>query len=81
MWGTLLTHWTIRLALALYAIALALELWPKARKTATTDDGSTDSHTKSPRPSAETTVDLRRWLWTAACITFLTHVACAFQFY
>lgn len=81
MWGTLLTHWTIRVALSLYALALAIELRPVIRKSVTPGDGSTDSHAQAPRSAAETTADLRCWLWTAACIAFLAHVACAFHFY
>src|SRR5262245_33859605 len=58
--GELLTRWTVRLAVALYASALAARL---------VADG---------RPSW---LAAARVAWTAGCLAFLVHVACAFQFY
>ncbi len=60
MFGALLTIWTVRLALACYAVVLARQL---------------------------IAADRRRWqhiarvIWTAGCVLFVIHVACAFHFY
>jgi hypothetical protein len=58
--GELLTRWTVRLALALYVLALVLRLRAAGRR---------------PR------LNMARVLWTAGCLAFLLHTACAFQFY
>jgi hypothetical protein len=52
--GELLTHWTVRLAMAFYVASLA-------------------SRGFSPRWS--------RIGWTAGCLAYLLHVACAFEYY
>src|SRR5438094_2949407 len=57
--GELLTRWTVRLALTLYVLGLALRLkaggdWQQ--------------------------LAWARLAWTAGCVVFLAHVACAFQF-
>ncbi|MCO6457165.1 MAG: hypothetical protein J5I93_17860 [Pirellulaceae bacterium] len=58
--GILLTRWTIRLALALYALYLASRL--------------ASAPGERPRP-------WQRHVWTAACASFLVHLAAAMHFY
>jgi hypothetical protein len=58
--GEILTRWTVRVALALYVLSLALRVTATGR-----------CHR----------LDLARLLWTAGCLAFLLHTACAFQFY
>ncbi|WP_254510004.1 hypothetical protein [Anatilimnocola floriformis] len=67
--GSLLTQWTIRLALAclvVYFAALLCNSAPRAGKIETL--------------ASRKKFAWLRWIWTAGCLLFIAHVACAFQF-
>jgi hypothetical protein len=68
--GELLTRWTVRLAVVLYAAALALRIAARARRAAR-------------REPAGGCIGLRaaRLVWTGGFAAYLVHVACAFHFY
>ena len=69
MIGTLLTQWTIRLALACLAVYFGGWLW------------GVGSSTPAPStPDARRKFAALRWIWTIGCVLFVAHVACAFQF-
>lgn len=98
MLGSLLTQWTIRLALACLAAYLAGRLLVAIRasgRSANSNDsgnqracnqrtGELAGKFAASRPVTFTTAwpseTLLRWLWTAGCLLFIAHVACAFQF-
>lgn len=65
-WGELLTRWSVLLALALYVLGLVLRLHSKL---------------DSVEKGARLRLAWARRAWTAGCLLFLLHVACAFQFY
>ena len=68
--GQLITLWTIRGSLFLYAVVvLRLLTWPPMHL-----GGNCDS--KEPPQTAWV-----RWTWLVSCLLFLVHVACAFHFY
>ncbi|QDU25184.1 hypothetical protein ETAA8_02470 [Anatilimnocola aggregata] len=77
MLGSLLTQWTIRLALACFAAYLAGNLLGLARCA---------SIDQTAEPRAKFTANRNRafrwlrWIWTAGCLLFIAHVVCAFQF-
>jgi hypothetical protein len=62
MLGSLLTKWTIRLALACLAAYFAGRLLGYGTR------------------AGDRKFTTLRWIWTAGCVLFLAHVACAFQF-
>jgi hypothetical protein len=69
MIGTLLTKWTIRLALACLAVYFG------GRLLGIGSAGAAHSTPDNRRKFAAL-----RWIWTIGCVLFLAHVACAFQF-
>ncbi len=69
MIGTLLTRWTIRLALACLAVYFG------GRLCGIGGDAPARSTPKDRWKFAAL-----RWIWTAGCVLFVAHVACAFQF-
>jgi hypothetical protein len=77
----LLTRWTIRMALALYVLAVSGQLWVLARY------GSQAEEQEGRSPGEQDLAAERRgwaWirlLWTAACVIFLLHLASAMHFY
>lgn len=73
MIGTLLTRWTIRLALACLAVYFAGKLLGGSRPP----ELSPAPHSTHFRGGKFATL---RWIWTAGCLLFLAHVACAFHF-
>lgn len=62
--GSLLTQWTIRLALVCLVIYWSGLLWLTCRKT----------RAETAKFAA------LRWIWTAGCVLFIAHVASAFHF-
>jgi hypothetical protein len=66
MLGSLLTKWTIRLALACMVGYFAGQLLGGANGRETATGG---------RKFA-----ILRWIWTVGCVLFVAHVVCAFQF-
>ncbi|WP_425617765.1 hypothetical protein NA78x_001453 [Anatilimnocola sp. NA78] len=76
MLGSLLTRWTIRLALACLAAYLAGRMLGA---------GSLASTQQTAKPARKFTSNAiadywLRWIWTAGCVSFIAHVVCAFQF-
>src|SRR5688572_6522746 len=69
MLGSLLTQWTIRLALVCLAVYWGGHLWLLSRST-----GNRKTRAE------ESKFAILRWIWTAGCLLFVTHVACAFHF-
>ncbi len=63
--GESLTRWTVRLAMALYVVSLALRWSARCRRP------------WLGRPW----LGMARLAWTGGCILFLAHVACAFNFF
>lgn len=70
MLGSLLTKWTIRLALACLVAYFAGQLIGR----------SGTSSLPGETPAGGRKFTLLRWIWTMGCVLFVTHVACAFQF-
>ena len=69
MLGSLLTQWTIRLALACLVIYFAGQMLNAAYGV-----GKNETHQPRRKFAA------LRWIWTVGCLLFLAHVACAFHF-
>jgi hypothetical protein len=68
MLGTILTRWTIRLALACLTVYFGGRLLGIAPAGA-------ERNRRGGKKFA-----LLRWIWTAGCVLFIAHVACAFHF-
>src|SRR5262245_8758576 len=68
-----LTRWTARGAFALYVAALAM------RPRAVGRQPSADTCTREDRRRAADPLRAARWMWTAACMLMLAHVALAFD--
>jgi hypothetical protein len=78
MLGSLLTQWTIRLALACLAVYWGGSLWLAARST---DRRSIDRSSGNRKTRAEAPkFTVLQCIWTAGCLLFITHVLCAFHF-
>ncbi len=67
--GSLLTQWTIRLALACLVAYFAGQMLTS---------GSTSQTQVAGRKFAWPLIS--RWIWTLGCVLFIAHVVCAFQF-
>jgi hypothetical protein len=78
MLGSLLTQWTIRLALVCLAVYWGGSLWLATRSISrrSIDRSPSNRKTRAEEPKFA----LLRWIWTAGCVLFVTHVACAFHF-
>lgn len=69
MLGSLLTQWTIRLALACLVAYFAGQLLHAGGSSQTPAEGRRFGWRA-----------ISRWIWTLGCVLFIAHVVCAFQF-
>jgi len=73
MHGSLLTQWTIRLALACLVACFAGQMLAWGSNSQTRASGRKFAWLCISRSGL-------RWTWTAGCLLFIAHVACAFHF-